>query len=73
MTMSPGVRKFALTAHVTTSVGWFGAVAGFLALALAGLTSQEAQVVRGAYLAMGVTGWSPHWAPRGACSGTFGC
>ncbi|NGO43827.1 hypothetical protein G6048_17270 [Streptomyces sp. YC419] len=57
MTMNPRLRKFALTAHVTSSVGWLGAVAVFLALAVAGLTSQDAQTVRGAYLAMEVTGW----------------
>ncbi len=34
--MTPIVRKFALTAHITFSVGWLGAVAGFLALAIAG-------------------------------------
>ena len=50
--MPPGLRKVALTAHVTSSIGWFGAVAGFLALALVGLTSQDAQLVRAAYLAM---------------------
>jgi hypothetical protein len=33
-TLTPGLRKLALTAHVTTSVGWLGAVAGFLALAI---------------------------------------
>lgn len=52
MTMAPRLRKLALTAHVTSSVGWLGAVAGFLALAVAGLTSQDAQMVRAAYLAM---------------------
>lgn len=57
MTMTPGLRKAALTAHVTCTVGWLGAVAGFLALALAGLTSQDAQMVRAAYLAMELTGW----------------
>ena len=30
-----GFRKLALTTHVTSSVGWIGAVAGFLALAVA--------------------------------------
>ena len=55
MIMSPGLRKLALTAHVTASVGWLGAVAGFLALAVAGLTGQDAQTVRGAYLAMELT------------------
>ncbi len=41
-----------LTAHVVLSVGWLGAVAVFLALAVAGLTSQDTQMVPGAYLAM---------------------
>lgn len=57
MSMSPALRKFALTAHVTSSVGWFGAVASFLALAVAGLTSRNPQIVRAAYLAMGLTAW----------------
>ena len=55
--MKPSLRKFALTAHITLSVGWLGAVAGFLALAVASLTGHDAQLVRGLYLAMGVTGW----------------
>jgi hypothetical protein len=45
----------ALTAHVVSSVGWLGAVAGFLALAIAGLISQDPQLVRAAYLAMELT------------------
>jgi hypothetical protein len=52
MIMPPRLRKFALTAHVTSSVGWLGAVAAFLALGVVGLTSQDAQTVRGAYLVM---------------------
>jgi hypothetical protein len=57
MTMTPRLRMFALTAHVTSSVGWLGAVACFLALAVASLTSQDAQMVRAAYLVMKVTTW----------------
>src|SRR5215207_4847851 len=57
MIMAPRLRKFTLTAHVAFSVGWLGAVAGFLALAVAGLTSQDAQTVRAAYLAMELTAW----------------
>ncbi len=57
MTMSPRLRKFALTAHVVSSVGWLGAVAGTLALGLAALTSEDAQMVRAAYLGMEWTGW----------------
>ena len=44
--MTRRLRKFALTAHVTFSVGWLGADAGFLALAIVGLTSGDAQMVR---------------------------
>ncbi|MDB5070510.1 MAG: hypothetical protein JWM87_1621 [Candidatus Eremiobacteraeota bacterium] len=55
--MTPGLHKFALTAHVITSVGWFGAVAGFLVLAVAGLMHADPQVVRACYIAMGLTGW----------------
>ena len=50
--MPPRLQKFALTSHVTASVGWLGAVGAFLALAIAGLTSADTQLVRGAYLAM---------------------
>jgi hypothetical protein len=55
--LSPRLRKVALTAHVLASVGWFGAVGGFLALAVAGLAGEKEQLVRAAYLAMGVIGW----------------
>lgn len=58
MTMTPAVRKLALTAHITASVGWLGAVVGFLALAVAGLTSQDEATVRAVYLAMEITGWA---------------
>jgi hypothetical protein len=50
--MAPRVRKLVLTAHVTFSVGWLGAVAAFLALAVAGLRGQNA-----AYLSMELIGW----------------
>lgn len=58
MTMSPRARKVALTVHVTSSVGWFGAVGGVLALAIAGMTSDDVQTVRAAYLAMELSAWS---------------
>ncbi len=56
MNMTPGIRKLALTAHVTSSVGWVGAVLAFLALSIAGLTSRNVETVRSAYLAMNVIG-----------------
>lgn len=55
--MRPLVRRLALIAHVVTSVGWLGSVGAFLALALAGLVSEDPQRVRGAYLAMELIGW----------------
>ena len=57
MTMSPGVRKLALTAHVTSSVGWLGAVVAYLALVGAALARQDAQTVRAAWIALELTGW----------------
>ena len=57
MTMTPGLRKFALTTHVASSVGWLGSVAAFLALAISGVGSQDAQIVRAAYLAMHLITW----------------
>ena len=52
--MSTGLRKLTLTAHVASSVGWLGAVAGCGALAVVGRTSDDQQLVRGAYLAVDV-------------------
>lgn len=52
MIMTPRLRKLALVAHVASSVGWLGAVAVFLALAFIGLTSEDAQTVRGVYVVM---------------------
>ncbi|WP_413451297.1 DUF2269 domain-containing protein [Georgenia phoenicis] len=50
--MGPRLRKLVLTAHVTTTAGWLGAVVVFLVLAVIGLTSQDAEVVRAVYLVM---------------------
>jgi hypothetical protein len=55
--MNPEVRKLALTVHVGSSVGWLGAVAGFLALALTGLDSPDAEKVRASCVAMNVVAW----------------
>lgn len=57
MTLTPRARTFALTAHVTSSVSWLGAVAAFLALAVAGLTSHDTQLVRSAYVATELITW----------------
>jgi hypothetical protein len=55
--MPPALRKATLTVHVISSVGWLGAIAAFLVLAIAGLTSPDAQLVRAAYVSMNLVGW----------------
>ena len=55
--MTPRFNKFALTAHITFSVGWLGAIVAYLALAIAGLTVHDAQTVHAAYLSMELIGW----------------
>ena len=57
MLMSPSVRKFSLTAHVLSSVGWVGALAVFLAHSIVSVASHDVQLVRAACLAMGLTAW----------------
>jgi hypothetical protein len=55
--MTPRFQKLAFLAHITFSVGWFGAVVPYLALAIAALTSREEQMVRAACLSMEFIGW----------------
>jgi hypothetical protein len=57
MTMPPRLRKFALAAHLAFSVGWIGTVVAYLALGVAAVTSQDAQTVRAAWIAMELIGW----------------
>ncbi len=57
MTMTFRLSKLVLTTHIMFSVGWLGAVAVFLAFAITGLTSQDTQLARAAYLAMELSGW----------------
>jgi hypothetical protein len=57
MAFAPALRNFTFTTHVTSSVGWIGAVLVFLALAAIGLTSQDERTVRGAYLVMAPAAW----------------
>lgn len=57
MVMRPALRKFALSVHLTFSIGWIGGVFVYLTLSLAAMTSQNAQTVRAAWIAMELTGW----------------
>ncbi|MFI6289767.1 hypothetical protein ACIBCM_34400 [Streptomyces sp. NPDC051018] len=55
--LPPPLRKLVLTAHVTASVGWFGAVTVFLVLAVAGLRGGDPGTARAVYPALDLTGW----------------
>src|SRR5829696_3376986 len=55
--LTPALRRFAFTTHVTVSVGWAGAVIAFLAFAFVGFTSDDEVTVRGAYLLMAPAAW----------------
>lgn len=57
MSIAPGLRRLTVTTHITSSVGWVGAVLVFLALALIAMTSQDERTVRGAYLVMAPAAW----------------
>ena len=52
--LSPRFRRPLVTLHVLLSVGWAGAVAVFLALALSGLFGEDQMSVRAAYVGMKV-------------------
>jgi hypothetical protein len=55
--MTPRVRKFALTTHVSVSVGWLGAVAAYLALAITGIATRDSGMASAVYRSMEVIGW----------------
>jgi hypothetical protein len=55
--MTSRTSKLVLTGHITFSIGWLGAVAVFLALAIAGITSVDTQLARASYLAMELSAW----------------
>lgn len=57
MTMTPTVRKGALTAHLTVSVGWVGAIVAYLALGLTASTTQDPETIRAAWISMEAIGW----------------
>lgn len=55
--MQPGLRKFALSVHLTFSVGWIGAAFAYLALGMGATTSEDVQTVRAAWTGMELIGW----------------
>ncbi|MCW5658797.1 MAG: hypothetical protein KIT60_13920 [Burkholderiaceae bacterium] len=56
--MTAAVRKVALTAHVSFSLSWMGAVACFLALAIIGFTSRQPAELQAAYIGMELICWT---------------
>jgi hypothetical protein len=57
MTRMPRLlRKIVLTLHVVISVGWSGIEVGLLALGLTGLYTRDPEVLRTAYVAIGLFG-----------------
>jgi hypothetical protein len=50
--MGPRLRRAVLAAHLIAAVGWIGAVAAYLVLALAAATSEADETVRAAFVAM---------------------
>ena len=57
MVMRAGVRKLALSAHLTVSVGWIGTVIAYLGLGLAAANSRDDWTIRAAWIAMELIGW----------------
>jgi hypothetical protein len=55
--MTAALRRLVFTTHVSSSVGWAGAVCVFIALAAIGLTSPHEPTVRGVYLLMAPAAW----------------
>jgi hypothetical protein len=54
MTTVTMLRRVVLTIHITTSVGWLGAVVAYLALDIIATVSQDMSAARAAYFGMDV-------------------
>lgn len=55
--MKPAVRKLALSAHLTSSVGWIGTVIAYLGLGVAAVSTDDVGRIRAAWIAMELIGW----------------
>ena len=51
------MRRAVLTGHIVVSVGWIGAAAAYLALAVAAAVTRDVTTVRAGWIAMQLTGW----------------
>ena len=55
--MKPVVRKLALSAHLTSSLGWIGTVIAYLGLGVAAVSTEDVGTIRAAWIAMELIGW----------------
>lgn len=55
--LSPGVRKLALSVHLTVSVGWLGAVFAYLGLGITAVNTPDEELIRAMWRSMEVVGW----------------
>jgi hypothetical protein len=57
MTFSPSLRKLVLFIHLTSALGWVGAVVAYLALGITASTRQDSETIRAVWIAMELIGW----------------
>jgi hypothetical protein len=57
MRLSAAARRVLLSVHLLSGLGWFGAVAAYVALAATGLNTESSDLARGCYRAMAVVAW----------------
>jgi len=57
MIMTAGWRKLVLTTHLTFSIGWVGAAVAYLSLGVAAVRTEDAQMIRSAWIGMELIGW----------------
>ena len=57
MALPPALRRAMLAAHIICSVGWIGAAAAYLALAVAAEVNMQPLIVRAAWISMELSGW----------------
>ncbi|MGN2642088.1 DUF2269 domain-containing protein [Nocardia takedensis] len=57
MSLAPRSRRFAVLVHIVSSVGWMGAIALYIALAVSVVADNDPMVVRGALTSMRIGIW----------------
>jgi len=57
MTLTPSLRKRDLALHLTSSLGWVGAVVAYIALGIAASAGHDSETIRATWIAMELIGW----------------